>query len=729
LSAPIRTAWQLSVNLIPAESEHRRHRWQDVCDLGVFAGLGIAVVFAPLAFGAVHVWAYTTLEWLLGACAVLWCVRTFADAAGCAWRSTARAPRESRPGNGIAMSAYIRTRYASIAAGALAAWAMFLVVPLPPPVLRVIAPKTYSLLMETLPGWPATAGYASAAGADGPSTVAATWRPVALSPALARAELLRLLAYVIALLVVAYYPWAASPHRIRGLAYVLIVVALVEASYFLLQDSFASPNIYWFRKSSDTWRPAGTYINRDHFAGLLAMLTPVAAGAAAQRIAQLARRLSAENAAATPAQRRRALGEWLTGKAGVSVALWMCVTVWLLMALYRSLSRGGFLSLLAVSCLLAPLLWPRRSTLAAPRRHGTAPGGRSAGWTAWLSPTILLLGLGVLLVTIDLPELAGRLDAPELAAAVAERSKPLHGALEMIADFPLFGVGPGNFEFTFPLYRDFGNERFTHVHNDYLELAAEMGLPALALTGVLIVALYRRVAAACAAASPPSFLLWGCLLGVFTLLLHSVVDFNLHIPANALVLAVLIGITIRLTRAPHEVCATPRAPAIRMVAAAATAVVVLVAGAAHWRPARVEAAFRRDYPDSSLRSLLAADAPSISPRERLHGLEMMAASLPANPFLQYVTGVELQREALSLMSGTKDREASQALLERAARRYVAAVRALPQASGPHLQLGILGLAGVSGVSRPQARAALALAQQLDPFDPTINATVAVLLRS
>jgi len=342
-----------------------------------------------------------------------------------------------------------------------------------------------------------------------------------------------------------------------------------------------------------------------------------------------------------------------------------------------------------------------------------------------MGPTALLLGLGVFLVSIDLPELAHRLGPPEVTSAAVERSKPLRGTLAMIADFPLFGVGPGNFEFTFPLYRDFGDQRFTHVHDDYLEVAAEMGLPALALAGVLIVALYRRAAAACVAAVEPPCLLWGCVVGVFTLLLHSVVDFNLHIPANALVFAVLTGIVIRLSGASHVVSA-PRRPAVRVLAAGAAMAALLVIVALDWRPARVEAALRSEYPDSSLRSLVSADAPQMPPDEQLHRLEVLATSAPENPFLQYVTGFELQRQALSHMSRTEDEREATALLARAAGRYVSAARALPQASGPHLQLGILGVAGVSGISRSQAIAALARARQLDPFDPTVTATVAVL---
>jgi hypothetical protein len=43
-------------------------------------------------------------------------------------------------------------------------------------------------------------------------------------------------------------------------------------------------------------------------------------------------------------------------------------------------------------------------------------------------------------------------------------------------------------------------------------------------------------------------LLLGCCGSVLALLVHSIADFNLHIPANAFLFAVLLGITWTLSR-------------------------------------------------------------------------------------------------------------------------------------------------------------------------------------
>jgi O-antigen ligase len=63
------------------------------------------------------------------------------------------------------------------------------------------------------------------------------------------------------------------------------------------------------------------------------------------------------------------------------------------------------------------------------------------------------------------------------------------GALRMIADAPLTGVGPYNFKVLSTAYS--GLERDFIAHNTYLELAAELGLPVLVIFLLLALAVFR----------------------------------------------------------------------------------------------------------------------------------------------------------------------------------------------------------------------------------------------
>ena len=117
--------------------------------------------------------------------------------------------------------------------------------------------------------------------------------------------------------------------------------------------------------------------------------------------------------------------------------------------------------------------------------------------------------------------------------------------LHLVREYPLTGTGLGTFGVAFRRYQtDLVNGYVDHAHNDYLEFASETGVPGLALLFLPILYLFVRMII--------SFLddphryrrsvLLGCIGSTLALLIHSVTDFNLQIPANALIFAVVLGI-------------------------------------------------------------------------------------------------------------------------------------------------------------------------------------------
>jgi O-antigen ligase len=105
----------------------------------------------------------------------------------------------------------------------------------------------------------------------------------------------------------------------------------------------------------------------------------------------------------------------------------------------------------------------------------------------------------------------------------------------------------GTFEEIYPAYEESSTPPlFEHAHNDYLEYASELGALGflLLLGGISILLAF-------------SFLMWkvrrhpgirglalGGLVAVVVMLLHSITDFNLHIPANMMLFAVVLSLTV-----------------------------------------------------------------------------------------------------------------------------------------------------------------------------------------
>lgn len=127
-------------------------------------------------------------------------------------------------------------------------------------------------------------------------------------------------------------------------------------------------------------------------------------------------------------------------------------------------------------------------------------------------------------------------------ASLESRMQIWQGALGMIRERPLTGVGIGNFDYGFYRYRPKGfNMRAVFAHNEYLHMAAEMGVLAP------LIMLWLFIAAIRTGFSKEYFSRkrLGCAIGIMSLALHGFVDFNFHIPANMLLFTVCFAYLMR----------------------------------------------------------------------------------------------------------------------------------------------------------------------------------------
>ncbi len=117
-----------------------------------------------------------------------------------------------------------------------------------------------------------------------------------------------------------------------------------------------------------------------------------------------------------------------------------------------------------------------------------------------------------------------------------------------------FGTGLGTYETAFLKYQTANvDSAYTFAHNDYIQLASELGaLGFLIFGGVFVVAITKAVRAAYSEEWNVRLLGLGCVGALTAIGIHSLADFNLYIPANALLLSWIVGISICLPRASHR---------------------------------------------------------------------------------------------------------------------------------------------------------------------------------
>ena len=122
------------------------------------------------------------------------------------------------------------------------------------------------------------------------------------------------------------------------------------------------------------------------------------------------------------------------------------------------------------------------------------------------------------------------------------------GTLAALKDFPVFGTGLGTFQYVFTLFHPAGLHHFwDHAHNDYLEFLLEEGA-AGTLTGAFFIFSVLRGAFGRQWEGKQAYLQAGFASSLATIGVHSLVDFNLHIPSNAILFFMVMGLALAARR-------------------------------------------------------------------------------------------------------------------------------------------------------------------------------------
>lgn len=305
-------------------------------------------------------------------------------------------------------------------------------------------------------------------------------------PYASKYEFLQYVSYGIVLLIATECTQQEDTRKKLGIT--LIIFGAGYAFYAMAQELTSSGRFFWFYTPRFHGSIYGSYVNHDHYAGLMEMLVPFPLVVAMGRMVHGAKRVLVAFS-----------------------AVLMATTIIL------SGSRGGMISFAFEVFAFAALSFYQKRN-------------------ARIALAILALCTSVLgfLFFLGKGKVLGRLGelGPDMRFNIGK------DCLRIFSQRPVLGWGLGVFPTIYPKFRSFYTNLFVNqAHNDYAQLLVETGLIGFGLMLWFVIRLYRH--------GFPTSRRWefkwdaavslAALLACTAMLLHSLVDFNLHIPANAAV--------------------------------------------------------------------------------------------------------------------------------------------------------------------------------------------------
>ena len=301
----------------------------------------------------------------------------------------------------------------------------------------------------------------------------------------------------------------------RGLVWFLMSLGFAISIFGILQHLTFNGKLYWFREMRYGGLPFGPYVNRNHFAGFAELLIPLA-------LVPLV------------------LGKVRRERLFFVLLLALVPTI----ALLLSASRGGIVSFAVELVILFLMLLLRRI-----RTKHMLLGG------------VVVLCSVLAVSWIGVQQVLDRFASYQtLDVSAGKRASMRLDTWHIFLDHPVIGTGVGTIQMVFPPYDTlYDGKIVNHAHNDYLELLAEAGilgaLCGVGFLGVLLLESLRGLENL--QSSFNSALNLAGLVGCCGILVHSLVDFNLHIPSNALLF--FVAAHLATARIQSDAASPPKA--------------------------------------------------------------------------------------------------------------------------------------------------------------------------
>jgi len=378
------------------------------------------------------------------------------------------------------------------------------VIPLPEFLVKIISPNVYSFQKNFFPDFLNT-----------------KFMSLSLIPSHTLKQGLELLSYF--LLGFLIIKTVTERRQIIRIFSVLIAMGVFEAFYGMFELYNKNPRILFYKKIHYLDSVTGTFVNQNHLSGFLEMIIPLTIGLIIARINLFSLR--------GMSWRRKLLQ---LSEKGLSTNMFISLSIIVMaVAIIFSRSRSGIFLLIFTLLLFFELT--------------TLYLGRSEEQKKWIKNFLKVVFLFITFISlyIGIGAMVERFALDKLL----QEERPIYwkNTIGIFADYPLFGTGLGTFPSLYPDMEKGGQlMRISHAHNDYLEYLSELGLIGmiLLLGGILYMVIN-------------SFLVWrerkhpemkglalGGIISIICIMLHSITDFNLHIPANMLLFSVVLSLTV-----------------------------------------------------------------------------------------------------------------------------------------------------------------------------------------
>jgi len=338
------------------------------------------------------------------------------------------------------------------------------------------------------------------------------WMTLTVDPAATTAYWFKALAYMLLFLLTLLL--VRNRRRMKLLAYALVYSGLFQAVYGSVMTLTGIGHLF---VDSANLQASGTFINRNHLAGYLEMTL-------ATGIGLLIAGLEGGRAASWRQRLRDILKFIFSPK--MRLRIYLAVMVIALVLTHSRMGNTAFFASLLIAGVIGLAL----------SRHATRA-------TVILLVSLILIDLLIVGTWFGIERVAERLEQTTLAAETRDEVDLY--SVGILEDYPLFGTGGGSYYTAFTRYRGLDVPGFyDHAHNDYLEIASDTGLIGLGLMGVFVLlALIQALKAQASRRDPLARgMAFAALMAIAALLIHSTVDFNLQIPANAATFVLLLAL-------------------------------------------------------------------------------------------------------------------------------------------------------------------------------------------